>query len=433
MLIATTHKNADFDALASVIAAKLVFPAAAVVLPRTLTPNVKAFLSIHKELFETFTASEVDLELVNRLVVVDTASWSRLDSGLEALRSRAGLEVMVWDHHPGGGTIQSGGGCVRVVGATTTLMVEELRRRRKILTPMQATLFLAGIYEDTGNLTFPSTTAEDAAAVAWLLRRKADLNILNSFLRPAYDEKHSAVLFRMLQEARTLRVKGHRIGLATVTIDGHTDGLATVLRMCMDLWNVDAAFAIFPQSDKKRCMVIARSQSHAIDVGAVLRHFGGGGHPRAASAQVKEGSPEDVEARIVEAINLEQQASAQISDLMSFPVHTVAPETTMEEAAMILRTRGITGIPVVEAGRVVGIVSRRDFRKLRKESQLKSSVKAYMSTGVLTIDPGKSPTEAARLMVQHDIGRLPVVEDGRVIGIISRSDVMRYFYDLLPD
>ena len=130
-------------------------------------------------------------------------------------------------------------------------MVGELRRRRKILTPMQATLFLAGIYEDTGNLTFPSTTSEDASAVAWLLRRKADLNILNSFLRPAYSEKHKAVLFQMLQQARTLRVKGHRIGLATVAVEGHADGLAVVLRLCMDLLNVDAAFAIFPAAGEE--------------------------------------------------------------------------------------------------------------------------------------------------------------------------------------
>ena len=432
MLIATTHKNADFDALASVIAARLIFPAANVILPRTLNPNVKAFLSIHKDLFETRTAAEIDLGLVKRLVVVDTACWRRLD-GLEALRSREGLEILVWDHHPGECTIRAAGGSIRAVGATTTLMVGELRRRRKVLTPMQATLFLAGIYEDTGNLTFPSTTPEDASAVAWLLRRKADLNILNTFLRPAYSEKHKAVLFRMLQQARTLRIKGHRIGLATVAVEGHADGLAVVLRLCMDLLNVDAAFAIFPQPEKNRCMVIGRSQSHAIDVGAILRGFGGGGHPRAASAQVKGEGAEEIERRIVAAIDLEQQAAAQISDLMSFPVITVMPQTSMEEAAMILRSRGITGIPVVAAGRVVGIISRRDFRKVRKEKQLQSPVKAFMSTGVLTIEPGRSPAEAARLMVQHDIGRLPVVAAGQVIGIISRSDVMRYFYDLLPD
>jgi CBS domain-containing protein len=88
---------------------------------------------------------------------------------------------------------------------------------------------------------------------------------------------------------------------------------------------------------------------------------------------------------------------------------------------------------VGEDEKLVGIISRRDFKKLRKNGQLQSPVKAFMSTPPVTIDPRKSPMEAARLMVKHDIGRLPVVKDGRIIGIMSRSDAMTYFYDLLPD
>jgi CBS domain-containing protein len=60
-------------------------------------------------------------------------------------------------------------------------------------------------------------------------------------------------------------------------------------------------------------------------------------------------------------------------------------------------------------------------------------VKAFMSREPVTIGPGISPVAAARLMVKHDVGRLPVVEDDRVIGIVTRSDVMMYFYDLMPD
>ena len=60
-------------------------------------------------------------------------------------------------------------------------------------------------------------------------------------------------------------------------------------------------------------------------------------------------------------------------------------------------------------------------------------VKAFMSKDIKTIAPGKNPMQAARLMVKHDIGRLPVVENGIIIGIITRSDAMRYFYDLLQD
>jgi CBS domain-containing protein len=104
----------------------------------------------------------------------------------------------------------------------------------------------------------------------------------------------------------------------------------------------------------------------------------------------------------------------------------------MAEAAALLRREGCTGMPVVEEGRPVGMISRRDFKKIRREKHLERPVKAYMSTPVHTIEPGSSPMKAARLMIRHDIGRLPVVQDGRIIGIVTRSDAMAYFYDLMP-
>jgi CBS domain-containing protein len=118
---------------------------------------------------------------------------------------------------------------------------------------------------------------------------------------------------------------------------------------------------------------------------------------------------------------------------MSFPVITVTDDTPMKKVAGILRKKGCTGLPVVNDDKLVGMISRRDFRKIKRDSQLDAPVKAFMITKVLSIEAGKSPQQAARLMVKHDIGRLPVVENGRIIGIITRSDAMLYFYDLLPD
>jgi tRNA nucleotidyltransferase (CCA-adding enzyme) len=136
---------------------------------------------------------------------------------------------------------------------------------------------------------------------------------------------------------------------------------------------------------------------------------------------------------IRELIQGNQQAYVQVSDLMSFPVYTVSSKTSMKKVASMLREKGCTGFPVVEDGKLVGIISRRDFKRIKKESQLKGPVRAFMKTDVITIAPGKSPTEAARLMVKYDIGRLPVVENENIIGILTRSDTMLYFYDLLPD
>jgi CBS domain-containing protein len=237
----------------------------------------------------------------------------------------------------------------------------------------------------------------------------------------------------MLQQAKRTRIRGHRISINTVAIDGHVDNLAVIVRMYLEILNVDAAFGVFMVGQKNRCMVIGRSQSEGLDVGALMRSMGGGGHPRAGSAQIKGKSPDAVEQWILEWVRGNQQASVQISDLMSFPVHTVTADACMQAVALILRAKGISGIPVMNGDRLAGMISRRDFRKMRKESQLQAPVKAFMTTDVLTIEPGKSPTQAAQLMVQHDVGRLPVVENGHVIGIITRSDVMRFFYDLLPD
>lgn len=432
MQIVTTHKHTDFDALASVIAATVAFPGTHAVLPRSLNANVKAFLSIHKDLFEPLTVAEVPFEKVRRLIVVDANSWGRLER-MEALKDRQDVDLWVIDHHRGAGTIAAGRRIVEAVGATTTLLVRELRAAHSALTPMQATLFLAGIYEDTGHLSFPSTCAEDAYAAAWLLERRADLDILNRFLRPAYGERHKAVLFRMLEHARRTRVNGLRISIQRTPVEGQLDGLAVVMRMYVEILGVDAAFGIFHDPAGQRAMVIGRSQSDGIDVGAVLRRLGGGGHPRAGSAHLRDLPPEEIERRILEIVRQGGRGTVPVADLMSYPVWTVSPATPMEKAAALLREKGITGIPVVEEGRIVGMISRRDFRKVRKNAQLQAPVKAFMADGIVTVPPEEDVREAARLLVKHDIGRLPVVKDGLLLGILTRSDVMRYFYDLLPD
>jgi CBS domain-containing protein len=205
--------------------------------------------------------------------------------------------------------------------------------------------------------------------------------------------------------------------------------------MYREILNVDAAFGIFADSARNTCIVVGRSDTENINVGSIMRSMGGGGVPGAGSVLVKEKSMDAIEEMIRELLVGNQQSSIQVSDLMSFPVDTVHEKAAMEQVANLLRKTGCTGVPVVDdSERIVGVISRRDFqRKVKKETQLKAPVKAYMSTNVITIEPGKNPSEASGLMIKHDIGRLPVIKDGRIIGIVTRSDVMRYWYDLVPE
>ncbi|MBW1722744.1 MAG: CBS domain-containing protein [Deltaproteobacteria bacterium] len=426
-----THKNTDFDALASLIAAALLYPSAVPVFPRSLNVNVRKFLSLHKDHPSFQAAAEFDPGGIERLIVVDTSSWNRIE-GHEKISKGTFSAIHLWDHHRPG-DIRPEWSCVKQIGATVTLLVGELQRQGKDFSPIEATLFAAGIYEDTGNLTFPSTTSEDAGAVAFLLEKGADLNLIKNILRPVYGPRQKEILSEMLKNENRVKLNGYAVAFNRISIEGHTPGLSLVMDMYMEISGVDASFGIFEEPEKNQSIVIGRSSTESLDIGAIMRSLGGGGHPSAGSAMVKGMSAETIEQVCRERFSANNKAPVKISDLMSYPVLTVSPKTPMWEAAMLFREKGCTGLPVVDEHGLVGIITRRDFRKGKKPLRMDSPVKAFMSTKVVWISPGSSVDQASKLMVKHDIGRLPVMDEGKIIGIVTRSDIMRFYYDLLPD
>jgi acetoin utilization protein AcuB len=129
----------------------------------------------------------------------------------------------------------------------------------------------------------------------------------------------------------------------------------------------------------------------------------------------------------------------RVRDLMTVKPITVDPETPMLEARQQMLAERIRHLVVVEDGRVVGIVTDRDIR-LNLPSPATSlsvwemnyllsklTVGGVMSRSVLVVDPDRPLPEAAGLMVEHKIGALPVVEAGRLVGIVTESDFVRAF------
>ncbi|OLP20132.1 hypothetical protein BST81_01475 [Leptolyngbya sp. 'hensonii'] len=116
-------------------------------------------------------------------------------------------------------------------------------------------------------------------------------------------------------------------------------------------------------------------------------------------------------------------------ELMSSPVRTVRPETTIAEAQRILLRYGHSGLSVVDsAGQLVGLISRRDIDIALHHHFGQAPVKAYMTTNLKTINPDTRLPEIEFLMVTYDIGRLPVLEQGQLVGIVTRTDVLRQLY-----
>ncbi len=431
MHIATTHRNTDFDGLASIIAATVIYPGTVAVCPKNVNPNIHRFLSLHKTSFDLILCGEVDLNAVTRIIVADTNQWRRLDR-FDQLKDREGVELLLWDHHMGIGDINPQWQCVEKVGATITLLLREIQRQELPITPLQATLFLLGLYEDTGQLTFSSTTPEDARTAAFLLEQGADLNIAVDFLNMAYGEVQKKVLFRLMRDAEQHEIKGKRVGIGVVHINKHVE-LAMVVQLYGKIVNADAVFVIFVNEDHG-FFVIGRSSAPEINVNTVLHRFGGGGHPGAGSATINDThiTSGEIRQKIIAALHEVQRGGALVADMMSFPVTTVDPDTPMHEIQHIMELEKIRGVLVEENDRLLGIVVLWDLKKLKLRKQWESPVKAFMNRKVTTISPDAPAGEAAELMVQKNIGHLPVVQGAKVIGIVTRTDIINYLYGMLP-
>lgn len=118
-----------------------------------------------------------------------------------------------------------------------------------------------------------------------------------------------------------------------------------------------------------------------------------------------------------------------VRDIMRSPAITVSPETTLEDAYRTMQDRGIRHLPVLEGTRVVGVVTDRDLRLATSALAPSpfapgSRVSAVMSRPSLTADPLDPVEDAARTMRERKIGCLPVLQDGRVIGILTGLDLL---------
>jgi tRNA nucleotidyltransferase (CCA-adding enzyme) len=113
-------------------------------------------------------------------------------------------------------------------------------------------------------------------------------------------------------------------------------------------------------------------------------------------------------------------------ELMSFPVRSIHPDTTVGEAQKVLLRYGHSGLAIVDdAGQLLGIVSRRDLDIAAYHGFQDAAVRVHISTNVRIVTPETSILEVERLMISYDIGRLPVVDGDKLVGIITRSDILR--------
>ncbi len=419
--VIATHGNTDFDAFAAMLAARRLYPNAVVCLAGSLNRNVREFYRLHADELDCVEAARLELDAIRRLIVVETVHAGRLGE-LEPVALDPDVEKVVFDHHadspdwaPRENVVISSD------GALTTTLVGVLAERELAVSPLEATAFALGIHEDTGSLTYPSATQRDAEALGWCLRHGARQELLATFLHTPLTDDERDLLSALLGAIETRELAGNEVLVAAVPWPSYVDGISNLAHKVVDLTDCKALIVLVEMDGRVFC--VARSRVPELDASAAAEALGGGGHPEAASA-IYRGTLDEARAQLDKHLPEAVREPPRARAVMSSPARSIGPDETVAHAMVVCQRYGQSGILVAEESRLVGAVAREDLDKAVSHGLSHAPVKGIMSSRVATCDEDTPLPELQRLLASGD-GRVAVLEDGKLVGVVTRSDVLQ--------
>lgn len=430
----TCHSNADFDALAAMCAAALIYGPCDVLFPGTQEANLQTF---YQELKErpgaapgcTFLDDRVpDFSKYGRLVAVDTRRRSRLRH-VWPLLDNPGTRIEVWDHHPETSDDVHAHVChAEICGAVTTLLIEEIQKRNIAVPRETATVLGLGIYSDTGSFSFSSVTQRDFAAAGWLLGHGMDINIISEKTAFSMTKGHIRALNALLESAQTYHINGADVVLAEATLDSYLDDFAFLAHKMMEMEKFDILFAIGRMDD--RIQIVARSRSHAVNVGAVCAAFGGGGHAYAASASVRDKTLSEVRDGILTQLYLQEEGEKTARDYMSQPAIGIEEGHTIAEADELMLHFGLKTMPVFApmTRRCTGLIDSQITQKAIAHGLAGAPLTDYMRRNLKPLPVTATLRDITTVIVGARQRLVPIVSGGSsVVGVVSRTDLINIF------
>lgn len=424
MEVITTHVNADFDGLASMLAAHKLYPEAALAFSGSQEKNLRDFLVQSVQYQYTFQKlKNIPQDQIRRLIVVDTRQASRLGDFSRCLNN-PGLDIHLYDHHPDApGDLHGSLEHVRPVGSTTTIFVRLFREKGLRLTPEEATLMAMAIYEDTGFFAFDTTSPEDLEAAAWLLAQGANLNTVSQFIAQELTSREVSLLHALIKSATTYTIHGLDLVVAKIELDEYIDEFSVIVRRFMVMENLNTLFALTHMEG--RTHLIARSRIPEVNVGVIARDFGGGGHASAASATIKDLTLIEAEERLIQLLHKHVRPQRLAGEIMSAPVISGPPTLTITEADELLNRYNITVLLIAnEHHEAIGLISRLVVGKSIHLGLGDSPVSDYMTTDFATLPPTATLADIQELIIGNRQRFIPVVEEGVVKGVITRTDLL---------
>ena len=433
MRLLTTHLNADFDGLASMICARKLYPDGVMVFPGSQEKIVRDFIGqILLYRYEFRKLKTIDLALVKSLVVVDTRDPARLGP-LQKCLDNPGLSLHLYDHHPTTANgLQGSVEVIRDVGATATIFTSLFREKKIPVTADEATIIGLGIYQDTGSLTHTTTTSDDLRAVAWLLEQGANLEVIGQFISHDLTSHQVALLHELMKAATTYTVADIPVVVASMTLVHYVDDFAVIVQRLMTMENLDTLFVLVSMAG--RIYLIGRSRVAEVNVGHIASDLGGGGHASAGSATIREATMVEAQEKLIFTLHRHIRPQAIAREMMSSPAISLPEQTSINQAHDILTRYSVTAIPVVSTSvngqpdqqepLIAGIISRRVVEKAIHHDLGHLPVSDYMTSDIEVLSLYATLADIQELIIEHRQRLVPIVHDRQLCGIITRTDLL---------
>ena len=427
MNIIIGHSNMDLDCFGSMILASYLYPGYSMVRSRFIHPVAKNLYNLYQNRLNMITAADIKGKSVDHLVVVDTRSYGRVKEFLSIIDG-APRKIEIFDHHPSDSDdIDDAKIHYEECGSNTSLIGMRLIKRGITVTPDDATIALTGIYADTGNFTHNNVGTIDFSVASFLTEQGASLKIVRKLLE-TLKEKYQITIFHDILNRLTYKdMNGHMIIMSYLEIEKQENGLAAVIDKIFEIENPDAFFAIFASKKEKDVIIIARGQNRAIDLNAVMKKFGGGGHRFASSAHIKNKSGLAVYAELEEYLFEAISPASNVSEIMSSKVSSINQGKTLLDASMLMEQIDHTGLIVTgDLGELTGIITLKEIMKGRRANQMNAPIKSYMTANPASAMINTSIRQLEELFYGSNIGHIPVLDKKRIVGLVTRTDYLNY-------
>jgi tRNA nucleotidyltransferase (CCA-adding enzyme) len=428
MKVITTHRNADFDSLSSMVAARKLYPDATLVFPGSQEKTLRDFLiQSTLYLFDIGKMKHINYEAIDTLIIVDTRQKGRIGEFARVVDSGQ-ASIHIYDHHPPShDDIKGDVEILRTTGATATILISILKEKGIDITAEEATVMMLGIYEETGSFLYPSITVEDFDAAAFLLSKGASVNMVSDMLIKELTPEQVTLLNELITSSSLYSINGIDIIISEVSSQTYVGDLAVIVHKFRDMQNLNVIFAIFSMED--RIYIIARSRIAEVDVGHVLSLLGGGGHREAASCTVREMTLVEAKEKLLQILQYNVKPLWKAKDIMFFPVKSVDAESPLSEATGLMVKYNINALPVISDDRVVGVISRQVGEKAAFHKLQHMPVKEYMLSDFKSLSGDDSIEKVKEIIIGNNQRFLPVTRDGRLVGAITRTDLLQVLQD----